>query len=34
MSETEAMCRAALGFRSHAAFNAELAGQVPASLSD
>ncbi len=34
ISETEAMCRAAPGFRAYAAFNAELAGRVPASLSD
>ena len=34
LSETEAMCRAAPGFRTYAAFNAELAARVPASLSD
>ena len=34
LSETEAMCRAAPGFRAYAAFNAELAARVPASLSD
>ena len=33
LSETEEMCRAAPGFRSHADFNAELARRVPASLS-
>lgn len=33
-SETEATCRAAPGFRTHADFNAELARRVPASLSD
>ena len=34
LSETEAMCRAAPGFRAYADFSAELARRVPASLTD
>ena len=34
LSETEAMCRASPGFRSHAEFGAELARRVPASVVD